>query len=264
MKNSKKASNYAGQSIIEVKKSQKHDVNLQKNSTLYFQIGLILCLMGTYALFEMQFQDKFFIPDTTEINEVATIDVVPVFRVEEIQQKKPEPKIERSTVLIEKFKEVENTTPEIEAKIFTPNAPEPSPKPVDVGSINIVPLPEDLPPVDFIRIEKAPIYPGCEKYSTNDERKNCMSKKITKLVNKKFNTGLAEEYGLSGKQKISTQFTIDKNGVVTDVQVRGPHPALEKEANRLINKIPKMEPGYQRDRAVGVIYTLPITFFVRD
>ena len=58
MKNSKKDFSNAGQSIAKVKKSLKHDANLQKNSTLYFQIGLILCLFGTYALFEMQFQEK--------------------------------------------------------------------------------------------------------------------------------------------------------------------------------------------------------------
>ena len=42
MKNLKKDLNNAGQSTTEGKKSQKHDANLQKNSTLYFQIGLIL------------------------------------------------------------------------------------------------------------------------------------------------------------------------------------------------------------------------------
>jgi len=33
-----------------VKKPQKHDANLQKNSTIYFQVGLILCLFMVYGL----------------------------------------------------------------------------------------------------------------------------------------------------------------------------------------------------------------------
>ena len=37
-------------------KPRKHDANLQKNSTLNFQIGLILCLLGTYGVFEMKFK----------------------------------------------------------------------------------------------------------------------------------------------------------------------------------------------------------------
>jgi len=38
-----------------VQKSQKHDANLQKNSTLYFQVGLIVCLLAAYGLLEMKF-----------------------------------------------------------------------------------------------------------------------------------------------------------------------------------------------------------------
>ena len=39
-----------------VKKPQKHDVNLRKNSNLYFQIGLIICLIASYGFLEMEFQ----------------------------------------------------------------------------------------------------------------------------------------------------------------------------------------------------------------
>lgn len=91
-----------------------------------------------------------------------------------------------------------------------------------------------------------------------------MSKNIGKLINKKFNTEIGSEYGLVGKQKIYTQFTIDSNGEVSDIKVRGPHPALEKEAQKVINKIPKMQPGLQQDKPVGVIYTLPITFLIKQ
>lgn len=264
MKNSKKTFNGVGQNTKEVKKSQKHDANLQKNSTLYFQIGLILCLLGTYSLFEMQFQEKKIIPDTVTIDEVATIDVAPDYRVEKVKVEKPEPKVERSKVLTEKFKEVENNTPEIEAKIFTPDAPDTTTKPVDPGS-----LPDDEPIeeeifVPFSKIEKVPVYPGCEKKKTNEDKKQCMSDKINKLVGKKFNTGIAEEYGITGFQRIHTQFTVDKNGHVTDVKIKGPHPELEKEAKRVIDKIPHMKPGYQRDQPVGVIYTLPIVFDIKN
>ena len=39
-----------------VKKPHKHDANLQKNSTLYFQIGLLLCLLASYGALEMNFR----------------------------------------------------------------------------------------------------------------------------------------------------------------------------------------------------------------
>lgn len=265
MKNSKNDFGIAGQSTTEVKKSQKHDANLQKNSTLYFQIGLILCLLGTYALFEMQFQEKKLIFDTVESTELATIDVAEKFRVEpDVAVKKQ--KAVKQTVLTEKVKEVEDDYIENEPEDLvvtdpTPLSDDPIADPGDI--VDATPI-DDLIFVPFSKIEKVPVYPGCERHKTNDKRKKCMSEKITKLINKRFNTDLGSEYGLSGRQRINTQFTIDKNGNVTDVKIRGPHNVLEKEANRVINKIPNMEPGLQRNVPVGVIYTLPIIFDIRD
>ncbi len=90
-----------------------------------------------------------------------------------------------------------------------------------------------------------------------------MSEKISKLIRKKFNPDLADGLGLSGKQKIDVQFKIDKTGKVTDIKTRAPHARLEKEAERVINKIPQMTPGRQSNKNVGVIYSLPIIFKVQ-
>jgi protein TonB len=91
-----------------------------------------------------------------------------------------------------------------------------------------------------------------------------MSKKIEKFIQKKFNTDLAGDLGLTGKQRINVIFKIDKNGNVTGVRSRAPHPHLEKEAARVVNLLPKMKPGRQRGKAVVVPYSLPITFLVQD
>ena len=91
-----------------------------------------------------------------------------------------------------------------------------------------------------------------------------MSEKISKFVNRKFNTDLAGDLGLSGRQRISVFFKIDKNGNVTGVRSRAPHPRLEQEAARVINALPKMKPGKQRGKAVIVPYSLPIVFQVQD
>ncbi|NRD24272.1 energy transducer TonB [Winogradskyella litoriviva] len=264
MKNSKKDFGFAGQSTTEAKKSQKHDANLQKNSTLYFQIGLILCLLGTYALFEMQFQEKKidFIKDETAQIDPLLIDYVPPFIEEVIEPKTPEPA--PSVKLIDKVKVVENDVPVIKTIIKTENDPIISKQPVKVGDINVIEEPTELDDIPFIAIEKVPVYPGCEKYDSNNKRKKCMSERISKLINNKFNTNIGYKYGLSGRQRIHTQFTIDKNGDITDIKIKGSHIALEKEANRVINKLPKMEPGLQRNVPVGVIYTLPIMFEIRN
>ncbi|WP_407557587.1 energy transducer TonB [Winogradskyella sp. 4-2091] len=263
MNNSKKDFGIAGQSTTEAKKSQKHDANLQKNSTLYFQIGLILCLLGTYALFEMQFQEtKFKLAEDTASVEPIVIDHVPPFVVEVVKPKVVE--VAPTTELKDVFKVVKDDVPVEEKIIKTPDDPMTTNDPIKVDDITVIDEPDVLETIPFILIEKVPVYPGCEKYKTNDDRKKCMSERISKLINRKFNTGLGTKYGLSGRQKIHTQFTIDKNGNIADVKIRAPHPVLESEAKRVINKIPHMEPGLQRKVPVGVIYNLPIVFDVRD
>jgi len=133
---------------------------------------------------------------------------------------------------------------------------------IEIEDIELVEIPEDIE-VPITVIENVPEYPGCEKGS-NTEKRKCMSAKIAKFVQRKFNTDLAGDLGLSGKQRISVIFKINKNGDVTGVRSRAPHPRLEKEAARVINLLPKMKPGRQRGKAVIVPYSLPITFQVQD
>jgi protein TonB len=133
---------------------------------------------------------------------------------------------------------------------------------LEVEDVEVDEVVEDVE-VPFSVIENVPEYPGCEKGSKADKRK-CMSDKIAKFVQRKFNTDLAGDLGLSGKQRINVIFKIDKNGNVTGVRSRAPHPRLEKEAARVINLLPKMKPGRQRGKAVVVPYSLPITFKVQE
>ena len=124
-------------------------------------------------------------------------------------------------------------------------------------------IPEEVDmPIAFV--ETVPIYPGCEKAKDNDERRKCMSEKISKLVQKNFDGSIAPEYGLSGVQRINVVFKIDKTGHVTNIRARSTHPKLDEEAERVMNRIPDMVPGRQLDKPVGVIYSLPIIFKVQD
>ena len=120
---------------------------------------------------------------------------------------------------------------------------------------------EDVP---FLSIEEVPLFPGCEGLDSNEERKACMSSKISKFVNKKFDTDIGTELGLHGINRIFVQFTVDKTGNITNIKSRAPHDKLEEEAKRVIQLLPEMQPGKQRSVPVGVIYTLPITFRVQD
>ena len=119
----------------------------------------------------------------------------------------------------------------------------------------------DLP---FAVIEQVPVFPGCENLASNEDMKKCMSAKIDEIVRKKFNADLGSQLGLTGVIRVIVQFKIDKNGNVTDVRSRAPHPALEDEALRVINSLPQMQPGQQGGQNVGVMYSLPIVFQVGE
>jgi protein TonB len=134
---------------------------------------------------------------------------------------------------------------------------------VEVKEIKEEVVEEEIADVPFAVIENVPIYPGCENEKGNDAKKKCMSSKISEFINKKFNTDLASDLGLDGRQRIAVQFKIDKNGNVTDVRARAPHPRLEKEAISVVQSLPNMTPGKQRGKPVGVLYSLPIVFDIQ-
>ena len=100
-------------------------------------------------------------------------------------------------------------------------------------SIEIEEFEEDVE-VPFAVIENVPVFPGCER-GNNEKKRKCMSDKIAKFVQRNFKTDLARGLGLSGRQRISVIFKIDRSGNVTGVRARAPHPQLEDEAIRVIS-----------------------------
>ncbi|WP_347922997.1 energy transducer TonB [Pontimicrobium sp. SW4] len=245
-----------------MKTSQKHDANLQKNSTLYFQVGLILTLLATYGLFEMQFQIKS-IPVITypvDTDDTIYVNYVPKPTPEPAKAKKVEPV--RKKLLAISFKPIDNNSPTKEPTKDVVTEPIPLSKPT-VNKKPGKPAPAEKSTYSIIGVEQVPIYPGCEDFQTNDELRNCMSKKIGRLIGRKFDSDLISELGFSDKQKVYVQFTIDELGNVTQVKARAPHKRLENEAIKVIHKIPKMIPAKQSNKEVAVMYSIPITLKVQ-
>ena len=112
--------------------------------------------------------------------------------------------------------------------------------------------------VPFAVIEDVPIFPGCEKVKKS-ERRNCFQDRMNKHIRKNFRyPEIAQEMGIQGR--VYVNFIISKDGSITNIRMRGPDKNLEKEAQRIIAKLPTMIPGKQRGRAVRVPFSIPITF----
>ena len=91
------------------------------------------------------------------------------------------------------------------------------------------------------------------------KEENCFQKEIQKHINKNFRyPEIAQEMGIQGR--VFVQFTIQRDGSISGIRTRGPDKNLEKEANRIISKLPRMTPGKQRGRPVRVPFSIPITF----
>jgi protein TonB len=236
------------------KKNMK--ANVGRNSSIYFALGLVLMLFITYQSINYKSYDKAAI-DIGSLNlEQENEEEIPIIDLKLPPPPPPPPPVAPQVI------EIVEDEVEIEETVIESTETDQTEEIVEVEEVMVEDIYEDVE-VPFSVIENVPEYPGCEK-GTNAQKRKCMSDKIAKFVQKKFNTDLAGDLGLSGKQKINVMFKIDKKGNVTGVRSRAPHPRLEKEAARVINLLPKMKPGRQRGRAVVVPYSLPITFLVQD
>lgn len=69
---------------------------------------------------------------------------------------------------------------------------------------------------------------------------------------------VAAENGVQGK--VIVKFVVGRDGSVSQAQVlRGVDPALDREALRVVNSMPKWNPGMNNGQAANVWFTLPIT-----
>ncbi len=241
---------------MEPKKNPKAD--LTRRSTLFLQLGLILVLLITWRSIEHKTYDRTAV-DIGQVNldELEEEDV-PI--TQDLSTPPPPPPPPPAPEIIDVVEDEE----EVEETIIESTETSQEEEIVEVEEVEDVEEEEEIADVPFTVIENVPVFPGCESAGGNNAKKKCMSDKVKKFINRKFNTELGSELGLSGINRIYVRFKIDKNGDIVGVQARGPHPRLEKEAQRVVKLLPKMKPGKQRGKNVGVLYSLPIVFQVQD
>ena len=239
---------------MKPKKNPKAD--LRRRWVLFLQIGLVVVLFLTLQAFQWKtYETKAAEKDIVSVDEF-TEETPPVTIVPE-KTPPPPPK-----TIIDEIDEVpDDTDAEEDPTIPTDIDLEDIPEPDDIEEPEGPEEPIDVP---FNFIEEVPIFPGCESLRENDERKKCMSTKISSFVNREFNTDLGAELGLTGTNLVVVMFVVNEKGLIEKIQTRAPHPELEKEAQRVIEKLPEMKPGRQQGKPVPVSYTIPIRFKVQE
>jgi len=241
---------------MEIKKNE--NAKLENYSKLFLQLGLVLSLLIVYLGMEYKVYEREIDSLQGVMTEEVIEEIIPITeRIEQVKPPPPPPPAPEVIEIVQDQAEIEETVLE------STETDESEAVEIEITDIEEVVEDEDIiEEVPFAVIEEAPIYPGCK--GSKAQRKKCLQEKIKEHVFKKYNIGLAEELGLEpGKKKVYVLFKIDHRGDIVNVQARGPHARLEKEAVRVVQSLPKMKPAKQRGKAVSVKYTLPITLEVR-
>lgn len=229
---------------MELKKNPKKDLN--RNSNLYFILGLALVMLLTYVALEWKSYEHVTEYDLSMNIADELLEEVPLF----ILKTPPPPPPPVAPTIID----IVPDDPEIDETPIAVTEPSPD-EPIAIDSVIVDDFDEDIT-IGFIAVEEKPIYPGCENAA---DKFACFSEMITKHVRKNQRyPDAAQELDIQGR--VSVMFVIQKDGSIGNVRMRGPHKILEAEAARIIEKLPKMTPGKQRGTPVNVPFSIPITF----
>ena len=231
---------------MQPKKSKK--VDLAKNSSLYFVIGLAFILLVSWQAIEWKTYKKTYGYEALNVEEDDDEEIPMTEQIKTPPPPPPPPPPAPEVIeIVEDEEEVEETVIE-------------STETDEEEIVEIVEVEEEEVDIDvpFAVIEDVPIFPGCERVKKS-ERRNCFQERMNKHIRKNFRyPEIAQEMGIQGR--VYVNFIISKDGSITNIRMRGPDKNLEAEAQRIIAKLPKMTPGKQRGRPVRVPFSIPITF----
>ncbi|MFL2603636.1 MAG: energy transducer TonB [Flavobacteriaceae bacterium] len=231
---------------MQPKKNEK--VDLTKNSSLYFAIGLSFILLVSWQAIEWKTYKKTYGYEALNVDDDDDEEIPITEQIKTPPPPPPPPPPAPEVIeIVEDEEEVEETVIE-------------STETDEEEIVEIVEVEEEEVDIDvpFAVIEDVPIFPGCERVKKS-ERRNCFQERMNKHIRKNFRyPEIAQEMGIQGR--VYVNFIISKDGSITNIRMRGPDKNLEAEAQRIISKLPKMTPGKQRGRAVRVPFSIPITF----
>jgi protein TonB len=240
---------------MELKKNP--NVDPKRNSKLYFQVGLVAVMLLTYVGIELKSADPIIVTESLNLTDNFVDDEETIITLPPVQRLPPPPPPAPEVLQVVKdeikldVKKIQVTEIEEKAAVVVVTASEVG------GDSDDYDVPDELP---FAVIEDIPLFPGCEMVHKS-KRLDCFNEKMAAHIKKHFSyPQRAADDEIQGR--VSVQFMIDKQGNVTDIKMRGPKGGelLEKEAERIISKLPQFTPGKQRGKPVKVKYGLPINF----
>ena len=227
---------------MEPKKSPK--VDLEKKRSIFLELGLLIVISGVLIAFEWTTRpatDKMsFQREGQEMEE----EIIPI-----TEQKEPEPEPPKPPKVTEEIEIVQDDI-ELEDEFILEDMEADQETAMDMTFD--MGEEEEAEEEVFVIVEDMPRFKG----KSQDAFRQWIAQNLEYPQ-------VAADNNISGT--VIVQFAINSKGEVVDVRVvRGVHPALDKEAKRVIESSPKWSPGKQRGKAVKVQFTFPINFVLNQ
>jgi len=228
---------------MDLKKSIKADLENKRN--VFLMLGLVVALGVTLLAFEWTSKpskaDSLGSIQSQEVEE----EIIPITREQEIKPPPPPP----PPKVVEVLNIVEDDV-EIEDELEIEDSEADDETVIDVAPVISAEEEEEETAEVFFIVEDMPEFPGGEL-----ALRQYIAKQIKYPV-------IAQENGIQGKVYVT--FVVSKDGSITNAGIaRGVDPSLDKEALRVVNRLPRWKPGKQRGKAVNVSYTVPINFVLQ-
>lgn len=225
---------------------------LQDQGVLTFFIGLVLVLAAHFVCFEWTwFEYKEPIDDGPVLTIAPEEDMIPITRQEQPVAPPPAaaPTVEEVIEIVEDDvelnKEEVDTSEELNQSVVAVRG--------DGGSVAVAP---SAPPAVVEDVEDDRVFDIVEENPSVPGGDQACLAWLSKNI--KYPASCVEA-GIQGR--VMASFVVNKDGSIVDVQImRSPDAALSKEAERVLQAMPKWKPGKQRGKPVRVKFTLPVTF----
>lgn len=228
-------------------KNRKADsVNLDNKKTTFFLIGLVLSLSFILVAFEWKTYERTLM-DLGQLDMEIDDEIIPITQRQQQPPPPPPPAPPEVIQIVEDDVEIEEV--EFESTEMDESEEIEFVEEVEEETDEIF---------NFAVVENKPVYPGCEKFATEDERYACFTQSIMTHISKNFKfPEMARQMGIQGR--VFVNFVIEKDGSISNVIVaRGVDELLDKEAIRVVKTLPKFKPAKQRGKPVRMQYTVPI------
>lgn len=229
-----------------MKAKKNPNVSLEQRKGSFFAVGLLFTLAAVFCMFEYRSYDEQIIESLKSVKlNLIEEEVIPVSQVTPPPPPPPpqatsQIEIVADEVIIEDELDIDDMEVDVDTEIdyaidnFNNDAPEE----------------EVIEEEIFTIVEQMPEFPGG------------LEALFSYLGNKLKYPSMAKDANIQGKVYVT--FVVDRDGSITNAKVlRGIGGGCDEEAIKVVENMPKWDPGKQRGKAVRVQYNLPINFILK-